>query len=228
MRTLLIAALAAGLALPALIEGAAAQPRAPTSQRANPFMQAPGPPDIRFRTRTADERLAVARRLATRTQPDARLPTTPTRAIQLGESFTLTPRNPYSANRGAMSGWQVALFEPDFQNSGHLFFSGGSGTHAGALALSLTVAAPSRLLVECTAWSSNTAPFTASASLAGAPTSFWTDPAIAQNGVISYLTPVIPSAPGNTVYIRIKPGANPNGVEPNWGVMGCEVTRIAA
>jgi hypothetical protein len=189
------------------------------------------PRAVRFRARTAEERIAAVLRLdAVQRQ---RLPRVAARAAlaptaqSVANNFVLTARSPFVPGQGALHTFG-ATFDAWTEPVGEFHYPLGDPQpiNPPLFALRIAVTDTRRLLIECTVEASAT-PF--NGRLSGpAPTHvlIWSDQATPYQNVISFLTPAIPTGIQGEVIFAVTPTVVNQGMH-GWVLHGCQVTRLS-
>jgi hypothetical protein len=230
MRRTLLATLAAALVLAATPSSQAQREAMPAVRAPNEVLRPVQPPQISFRMRSAEERLASVRRLeaeARRRAPRAPVAPMTLTLASFSDTFQVTARAPHVPGQGSLYLVHATLdSRPD--PNGEVVFphsstpnSASSPESHGRFMIQLYAPDTRRLLVECTVWG-NAAPFRGYLYRHGGQ-ELWSDHSTPYQGVISFLTP--PTAESDLRF-GVWP-TNPNPGMYGWVLAGCQVTRLA-
>jgi hypothetical protein len=177
------------------------------------------PANVRFRPRSAEERLTTLRRLDAQTRqrtPGVAPP--PLVNITLADSFSRTPRTPFVPGQGALTLHYANRSDAHAAPSGEARFP--SNTYARAM-LHINNPARRRLLIECTVWSDIAGSFDGLLIIAN--TVQWQDSSAPYANVISFWTPPMPEGASSEIQFTVRRPSH-----GDWSLLGCEVTRMAA
>ncbi|MEQ1819179.1 MAG: hypothetical protein ABL871_11265 [Terricaulis sp.] len=206
--------------------GAFAQRAQLTPPRAGLEAVTPAPQrTVRFRVRSADERIAAIGRIETQRR-NGRAASTAALAFnarQLSSSFTVTPRAPFVMGQGALHA-NHAEFTAWADPVGELWFHGPNPntTSAPNFALRLQGLDSRRLLIECSI-EGNGDVF--HGFLVRDGVQLWADDAIPYQNVVSFLTPPMPAQAQPEAIFSVIPENQSPGMY-GWVLYGCEVTRL--